>query len=69
MTPDERDERTFTATAVWLRRSGDRVQLLVEIDGDWLVACEEHIDGPFSHIAEASGRSRWKPDPLTKGDA
>lgn len=50
-------------TAVWSRRSGDYVETLVEVDSEWKVAIREHIDGPFSHIAEGNGAKNWKGDP------
>lgn len=51
-------------TAVWSRRSGDYVETLVEVDGEWKMAIREHIDAPFSHIAEGRGAENWKDDPL-----
>ena len=45
--------------AIWLRRDGDYVVVLVEtkIDGmsAWAPLMREHFDGPFSHIIEPSG--------------
>lgn len=38
--------------AIWLRRIGDRVQVLFESLGEWHLAIEESADGAFSHIAE-----------------
>ena len=42
-------------TGAWLRRIGVEAQLLLEIDGEWRLIVAEHVDGPFSHIAEARG--------------
>ena len=39
-------------TGLWLRRLGDHVHALVEVDGKWRHVITEHFDGPFSHIAE-----------------
>lgn len=55
----------ITVTAVWLRRIGDRVQVLVEGERGWVLAIEEHADAPFSHIAEGNGAYRWPLDPVT----
>ncbi len=38
--------------SVWLRRIGDKVQVLVEDLGKWYLVIEENVDGSFSHIAE-----------------
>lgn len=38
--------------AIWVRRIGDKVQVLFESLGTWRLAIEEHAEGPFSHIAE-----------------
>ena len=51
--------------AIWLRRIGDKVQVLVEIDNRWYMAIEEHVDGSFSHIAEPGGAIDWPLDPVT----
>jgi hypothetical protein len=59
--------KTFQATAIWLRRIGDKVQMLAEIDGKWRLAAEECFDGPFSHIAEGNGSDGWQLDPVTSG--
>lgn len=54
-------------TAVWLRRSGDTVEVLVEIEArEWRLAITEHIEGPFSHIAEGNGAKRWPLDDLAE---
>lgn len=51
-------------TAVWTRRSGDYVETLVEVDGEWKLVSREHVEGSFSHIAEGNGAENWKDDPL-----
>jgi hypothetical protein len=38
--------------AIWVRRIGDKVQVLFESLGKWHLVIEEHAEGPFSHIAE-----------------
>jgi hypothetical protein len=38
--------------AIWLRRIGDKVQVLFESLGKWHIVIEEAADGSFSHIAE-----------------
>ena len=58
-------KETVSISGVWLRRIGDKVQVLVEasgiIDGKWfhdpkwLLVIEEQADGAFSHIAETEG--------------
>jgi hypothetical protein len=52
----------LTITAVWLRRRGDDVEALLEIDGEWRLAIREHFDGAFSHIAEDTGADKWPID-------
>jgi len=56
----------FKATAVWVRRIGDEVQVLVEIDGVWRLAITDYAENSYSHIAEGNGMDRWPEDPLTK---
>ncbi len=48
-----------TITAIWLLRLGDHAEVRVEIDGEWYTAIREHVDGPFSWIAEGNGASKW----------
>lgn len=45
-------------SAIWLRRTGNGVEVLAEVDGDWRKVIAEHIDGSFSHIVEAIGIQR-----------
>lgn len=40
---------------VWLRRIGNWVEVLVEIERKWKTIIREHFDGPFSHICEPTG--------------
>jgi hypothetical protein len=42
-------------SAVWLRKIGSDVEVLLEIDGEWRLVIQELDDGNFSHITEASG--------------
>ena len=48
--------------SVWLRRVGDRVQVLVEVDDQYSIAIDEDIDAQFSHCAHAVGFKDWKVD-------
>lgn len=49
---------------IWLRRIGDRVEVLVELyPGRWHIIIEEQADAPFSHIVEASGIAKAAPVP------
>lgn len=54
----------ITISAVWLRRIGDTVQVLVDGERGWVLAIEEYADANFSHIAEGNGAYRWPLDPL-----
>jgi hypothetical protein len=40
---------------IWLRKIGDQVQVLAEVDNQWRLVIEERQDGNFSHIVEPSG--------------
>jgi hypothetical protein len=51
-------------SAVWLRRSGDNAEVLVERDGKWYKAITELADNNYSHIAEGNGAYQWTPDDL-----
>lgn len=42
-------------TAVWLRKVGSYVDVLLEIDGEWRLVIQEIDDGNYSHIVEESG--------------
>lgn len=47
-------------TAIWLRRIGYEVQVLIEIDGVWRKVITEHAEVSFSRIAECTDNgSRW----------
>jgi hypothetical protein len=41
--------------AVWLRKIGHDVQVLVEVEGRWRLVISEPEDGNYSHIVEAAG--------------
>lgn len=62
-------ETPITITALWLRRDGDHVVMLAEINGKWRLAAREYYDAPFSHIAEGNGAARWPTDPVTEASA
>lgn len=42
-------------TGIWLRRIGNEVQVLAELDGEWRLVVTEPLDGHFSHIVEEAG--------------
>lgn len=46
-------------TGVWLRRIGNKAQVLLESEGEygkrWFLVVEEGLDGQFSHIVEPAG--------------
>jgi hypothetical protein len=46
---------TICVGGIHLCRIGDQVQVRAEVGGEWRLVISEHIDGPFSHIAEPSG--------------
>lgn len=53
-------------TGVWLRRIGNEIQVLVELEAkEWRLAITEQADGQFSHVADGNGADGWRPDPLT----
>lgn len=54
-------------TGIWLRRIGDKAQVLIEINGKWRLVVEEYCDASFSHIAECvDNGDRWPLDKLTE---
>lgn len=55
--------------AIWLRRIGDHVQVLVESDDshEWRIVMEESFDSIFSHIWEGRDLKDKPFDPLTHG--
>ena len=62
-----RDE-TVSISGIWLRKIGDKVQVLAESKGKfgrhWFLVIEEQEDGAFSHIAEPEGILDAPVDPL-----
>lgn len=40
---------------IWLRRLGDDIQVLAEVDGVWRLVITEFYDRNISHIVEPSG--------------
>lgn len=50
--------------AIWVRRIGDKVQVLFESLGEWHLCIEEHYDGSFSHIVEHEGLEKAPIDPF-----
>jgi hypothetical protein len=59
---------TVCISGIWLRRIGDKVQVLAESKGvhgrHWFLVIEEHAEGSFSHIAESGGILNAPIDPL-----
>jgi hypothetical protein len=41
--------------AIWLRRDGEHVAVLIDVCGIWIEVIRERADGAFSHIVEPSG--------------
>jgi hypothetical protein len=52
-------------SGIWLRRIGDRAEVLVEIHGTWRLVITEHVDAVFSHIANPSAIANAPHDPVT----
>ena len=46
---------TISISAIWLRRHGNRVEVLAEIDGQFRLVIDENYDSQFGHIVEAIG--------------
>lgn len=40
---------------IWLRRIGNDLQVLAQVDGRWKLVIEELWDGNISHIVEYDG--------------
>jgi hypothetical protein len=59
-------DRTVAISGVWLRRRGDRAQVLVEHDGRWRLLADEPLSGHFSHIIEARAIPDRPLDPVTE---
>jgi hypothetical protein len=61
-------DTTVTISGIWLRKIGDKIQVLAESKGKhgrhWFLVIEENIDGAFSHIAEPPGILDAQIDPL-----
>jgi len=49
------EETVILIQGVWLRRIGDVVEMLVQINNEWRLCAAEPLDGNFSHIVEPSG--------------
>ena len=46
---------TVPVSGIWVRRIGDDIQLLAEIDEQWRLIAIDPLDGHLSHIVEPSG--------------
>lgn len=56
--------KSVPVTAVWIRKMMDKVQVLIETDGEWRMISEQHVDGVFSHTSEVGALEAapiWKP--------
>lgn len=45
-------------SGAWLRRLGDKAQMLVELNGHWRLLASANLGDQFSHIAEPNGMRR-----------
>lgn len=45
-------------SGIWLRRMGDNIEVLAEVDGVWKLVIVEYFDGNISHIVETGGITR-----------
>ena len=68
-----RNSETVSLSAIWLRRIGDKVQVLAESKGKhgrhFFLVIEEQADGAFSHIVEVEGILNSPIDPLTEKES
>lgn len=55
-------KKAIEITGLWLRRRGDKAEILVERDGKWYLCAAEYLDNNFSHIIEPLGIERAKLD-------
>jgi hypothetical protein len=46
---------TVEVSGIWLRRIGEEMQVLAEVDGEWRLIMSEHPDDNVSHIMEPAG--------------
>lgn len=51
----DNETRHIPVSALWLRRIGDTVEVLIEVKGEWHKVMSEYVDASFSHITEAGG--------------
>lgn len=60
-------KETVSLSGIWLRKAGEKVQVLVESKGihgtHWFLVIDEHESGNFSHIAEPQGILNSPVDP------
>jgi len=64
--PSATRRESVAVEGVWLRRVGDEVQVLVEVDGSWRMLMSEPVDGNFSHVVEPHGIVAAPYDRLTR---
>lgn len=55
-------KQSISITGLWLRRRGDKAEVLVERGGKWYLCAAEYLDNNFSHIIEPLGIERAKLD-------
>lgn len=54
---------TMPISGVWLRTRGDRIQVLIEYEGQWRLVNDKHRESPISHITECEGINLSPVDP------
>jgi hypothetical protein len=55
----------MNVTGVWLRRVGQDLLVLIEVEGEWRPVIRELADGKISHIVEEPGMASAPRDTLT----
>jgi hypothetical protein len=55
---------TVPVSGVWLRKIGNEVQVLFEVDEKWRLVVVEPEDGNYSHIVETEGILSSHADPV-----
>ena len=62
-------QKPLAIEGLWLRREGDKVIVLVQIDGQWTEVIRESAEGPFSHTVAPNGiRRRLAGEVVDVGD-
>lgn len=55
-------------SGIWLRSSGNNIEVLVERDGQWYSVIREYMGGSISHITEPLGILNARLDTVTKSN-